>query len=679
MMIKKRKALPGLFALILAGCGSDNSTPATPDPGPGPTPDNPAWEYVESGKMELNTNGLKGHINVTFDYMNEQVWKWIRGITKDSDNFCLTLPDNVTQPCNTDVNGDGFVNALDANLAGIVNQQTDISRVSAEEIHRVLSTNPDGLGAGTARPDIFKEGSYSVFDLLRYMVATRDDLKFIGEITTPDDSEYNTHEFTLAYDRNGNGSFSDEGEESSNWHFRFTQSMGKAGLYRDHSGEIPFNRMDMFLIKEEQRIRFIDASSSFKARLKHLWKSEADRLASNNGKVIVDSIGWSDDPENPIATNFEVKAHNLRNDVFQEGVITNMDVFLTLADRGHDFRLTWWPTLETGAIVNSFALSRAPVLGKTVGLRSFVTTTTVLNEFGNDIFFSDRMPGVCNFDAVTGRSDTINTPVPMTDCVRDFWSAFGIGGYFGNINNDLWLMPFGAENVVLSKQDLNNAGYHSLGTKIDSFSKNETIQWDYNWRHNALVEKGVKTGFIDSDIVTLRTLTPATEESQHGKAPLLNENHFGWKVADCTLCHNEEAAPQGHGGYSWPVNAADGFDEIQPYYCSTCHGNNGAPEAHGREARCFWCHSEDMLPKNHGPASTRKLLKHEDNWINTVTTRRKAGDDNNMYGFSDNHSEVLEGDEKGYGDRWVSSNNDYDFTKKFPDPFSCGTCHQDKQ
>ncbi|RTR33581.1 hypothetical protein [Shewanella atlantica] len=674
--MNKKLALAVSFALGLSACGSDDNT-STPPPVEPPPTINPVWEYVETGYMEMGQATLSGNINVAFDYMNEQVWKWIRGITKDSSQFCMNLPESVTHPCNTDVNGDGFVNALDANLAGVLNKQTEILSIDTAEIHKVLATNPDGLGAGTARPDIFKEGSLSAFDLLRYMVATRDDMKFIGEVITPNQSAYDTHEFTLGYDRNGNGNFTDEGEQSRNWHYRFTQSMGEAGLYRDHSGEISYTRMDNFLIKEEQRIRFQDTSTAFISRLHYIWQQEIEKLAANNGKVIVDNVYWKDDPENSIATNIEVKPHNLRSDVFQDGVITRMDLFLTLADMGHDFRLNWWPKLETGAIVNSFSLSRAPVLGKTIGLRSFTTKHSVISDVDGDLFFSDRMPGICNFDAETGRSDVINTPVAMTDCVQDFWSAFGIGGWFGNINNDLWTMPYGADFVELTKTDLNNAGYHSAGAKIDSISKYDIIEWDYNWRQNALADKGVKDEYINTDIVTLRSFKPATKQGENGKAPLLDETHFGWKVADCTQCHNDEKDPKGHGGYSWPVNAADGFNETQPYYCSTCHGNNGAPAGHGREARCFWCHSEDMLPKNHGEASARKLLKHEDNWINTITTRRKAGIDNNYYGFSNNHNEILEGDQKGYGDRWVSSNNDYDFSKKFPDPFACGTCHQD--
>lgn len=93
------------------------------------------------------------------------------------------------------------------------------------------------------------------------------------------------------------------------------------------------------------------------------------------------------------------------------------------------------------------------------------------------------------------------------------------------------------------------------------------------------------------DVATLRRFELPSKGQNN--APILDESHFGWKIADCTECHDDTRQPLGHGGHSWPINSADGFDVTQPYFCASCHGNNGAPVAHKTETRCFMCHSRD--------------------------------------------------------------------------------------
>ena len=51
----------------------------------------------------------------------------------------------------------------------------------------------------------------------------------------------------------------------------------------------------------------------------------------------------------------EVTAHNLRNDTFRDGVITAIDVILSLSDQGKiTHKLTWYEQIGQAEILNYF-------------------------------------------------------------------------------------------------------------------------------------------------------------------------------------------------------------------------------------------------------------------------------------------------------------------------------------
>ncbi|WP_286339150.1 cytochrome c3 family protein [Ferrimonas sp. YFM] len=69
-------------------------------------------------------------------------------------------------------------------------------------------------------------------------------------------------------------------------------------------------------------------------------------------------------------TNLEVTAHNIRPDYYYDGVITMADVALSLNDhvdangnKNHSASLVIWPTLDTGAKVESYAIDTIDGLG----------------------------------------------------------------------------------------------------------------------------------------------------------------------------------------------------------------------------------------------------------------------------------------------------------------------------
>ena len=54
-------------------------------------------------------------------------------------------------------------------------------------------------------------------------------------------------------------------------------------------------------------------------------------------------------------SNVEVTSHNLRNDVFQDGTITAIDIILSLGDNGElSYELQWYDSIGYAEVVRSY-------------------------------------------------------------------------------------------------------------------------------------------------------------------------------------------------------------------------------------------------------------------------------------------------------------------------------------
>jgi len=261
------------------------------------------------------------------------------------------------------------VDERDAQLAGIVNEPETAIVVDTAKMHQLLMTNPDGLGSGSARSDIFVSGHYSVFDALRYLALTRDDIK-LDNLVAYDESRRDTYEFDLSWDCNADGVFDDSDNvsidpddtygcgvndsnfDSSDWHFTFRFENGEFSRARGSlngvgpEGETSYERMDQFWIKPGMKIRFQSFSPEMTQRRHWVQDREMTRLAQSGGKVIVPTFTIvPPKPGTPtVIKDLEVTAHNMRPDIFQPDVITKMDVFLSAADTGLDIKFNYWPS-----------------------------------------------------------------------------------------------------------------------------------------------------------------------------------------------------------------------------------------------------------------------------------------------------------------------------------------------
>jgi len=643
-MTMRKLLLSTLLLSLLTGCGSDNTQDQPDEP---VTPDPEKSKYLT---LDIKPEAkFEGTFKVNLGRYPDPVKAWLQS------DEAYHQGDHTHDKMET---GQYYaVDERDALLAGIVNEPEAAIIVDAADMHQLLMTNPDGLGAGSARSDIFVSGHYSVFDALRYLALTRNDIK-LDNIIGYNDSGRDTYEFTLSWDCNGDGEFSDTdniskesgniygcGVNSSNydspdWHFRFTFENGEMAKANGTlngvgpQGEASYERMDQFWLKPGMKIRFQSFSPEMTQRRHWVQDREMSRLTQNSGKVIVPTFSVNTPPPMTptVIKELEVTAHNMRPDIFQPGVITGMDIFLSAADAGLDIKFNYWPSLSTGAEVGSFALFRAQGISSEVG-RGW---STMYGEHATQSDFSRH--SVCDFSSQ-------GIIVDPEHCRRDWQSRFG-----GNVvhqMSDRWVMNQPPEFVMAGFKD----HYETWG--MPEYSGKDRVERDFN-----LEEDG-------SDVMTLQVFTLPEDNDRL----VLQPSHFGWGIADCTECHNETKQPLGHGGYSWPVNSSDGFDEVQPYYCATCHGNNGAPKAHGETARCFWCHdSEENRPAHHGDASTQRFYQGDEVKSNS-----------HIYNYP-NEIAALPRDKMGnfreYDNIWSSVNSDWDMSKPFPDPYSCMTCHQ---
>lgn len=173
-------------------------------------------------------------------------------------------------------------------------------------VEGILEAETCDFMTDTCRPDIFQKGHFSVFDVLRSLV----DIKYHF------DDELKTHVI-------------DELNEHGNWWY--------SAIY--HGGgrlEEPFIRMDTMPYKKNMRISFYERS------LDDVYSSF--RLKDGLVEVKVDDDMF----------NVDVVPHNLRNDIFQNDVVTAIDTVLSLSEQ-HDVSVDiTWKEVYGSAVVQSY-------------------------------------------------------------------------------------------------------------------------------------------------------------------------------------------------------------------------------------------------------------------------------------------------------------------------------------
>ena len=181
----------------------------------------------------------------------------------------------------------------------------------------------------SVRPDLFKEGQFSIFDILVYL-----DNKNEINMDYYFDEEMDTHVINSI-----NG-------EKNLWYSAYYDG----GWYEDN-----VFRIDHYPYKPGMEIKINHARRGFLDPLFNSFRREVARLNNNNGTVIIPNVRIKSPHNNLNFQNVTVTAHNLRNDTLHEGVITAVDVIMSLGDLGLlTYKLNWYETIGRAKVKNYY-------------------------------------------------------------------------------------------------------------------------------------------------------------------------------------------------------------------------------------------------------------------------------------------------------------------------------------
>lgn len=187
----------------------------------------------------------------------------------------------------------------------------------------------DKTKVSTTRPDLFIDGQFSVFDVLVHL--------------------YEQKQIDLAYhfDETMNTHVIDAINQETGWWYIVVYSGGWA--------EQNVFRPDHYPWKVGTQIQFYQESYSKIAPIYSEWLEEIQRKENNHGKIIIPEVTIKGKTFTKEFTNVEVTAHDLRDDVFETGIITAIDVILSLADQGElTYELNWYDSIGQASVVRSY-------------------------------------------------------------------------------------------------------------------------------------------------------------------------------------------------------------------------------------------------------------------------------------------------------------------------------------
>lgn len=180
------------------------------------------------------------------------------------------------------------------------------------------------------RKDIFKEGHFSIFAILVYL-----DNQGAIDLKYHYDASMDTHVI-------------DSLNNKENWWY--------TAYYSGGWPEDSVHRMDFYPYKDKMVINIRSEKEQFLEKVYKIFKNEVKKR--KNDEVMVSVVIIQGIKTNLQFENVTVTAHNVRNDVLQNGVITALDVILSLADQGLlTYDLQWYDTIGR-ADVKSYWVNR---------------------------------------------------------------------------------------------------------------------------------------------------------------------------------------------------------------------------------------------------------------------------------------------------------------------------------
>ncbi len=184
-----------------------------------------------------------------------------------------------------------------------------------------------------ARDDIFREGHFSIFDVLVHLEQS-------GKIEL---------EYYFAEEMNTYVIAAMDGYAFW-WYDAYYD-----GGWRERS----VFRMDHYPYKDKMHLRMVRSTEEHLESVYATYRDEVKRKNENDGKIVVPEVIIEGKNEAMVFENVEIKAHNLRDDMFLPGVITAIDTILSLAEAGKlSYDLQWYESLGTAGVVKSYWVNR---------------------------------------------------------------------------------------------------------------------------------------------------------------------------------------------------------------------------------------------------------------------------------------------------------------------------------
>lgn len=205
----------------------------------------------------------------------------------------------------------------------------DDSLVESVEIEGVGNFGYDPDTVETVRDDLFRDGHFSIFDVLVHLASK------------------NHFSMNYHFDHTMNTYVIDDINGITNWWY---------GAHYDGGWpEQTVYRMDHYPFKDKMTIRFYETDESKIKDIFATYKDEIIRFNRHGGRVIIPEIIIDGSRTSMTFENIEITAHDLRNDIFQDGVITAIDVIMTLGDLEElTYELMWYDSIETAEVVCSY-------------------------------------------------------------------------------------------------------------------------------------------------------------------------------------------------------------------------------------------------------------------------------------------------------------------------------------
>ena len=187
----------------------------------------------------------------------------------------------------------------------------------------------DSSQVNTTRPDIFQPGEFSMFDVVVY-VAGRGFIDLDYEFN----ETMNTHVINSI-----NG--------TEHWWY--------SAFYSGGWNEGNAFRMDHYHWKQDTTLSLFVAGPGYIRRVHSTFAEERNRLISNNGSIVIPHVELIGRTISLDFYNITVMPHDLRPDIFQEGVITGVDVIMTLGDLDLiNYTLQWYDEIGNADPVRNF-------------------------------------------------------------------------------------------------------------------------------------------------------------------------------------------------------------------------------------------------------------------------------------------------------------------------------------